>query len=792
MFLKNFKIVLRNLSAQKLFTFINVFGLAVGFAGSLLISVFVWNELSYESMHENRQNIYRIAVQFGREDESMIMPGAMPALGPAAKNELPEVDEYVRIVPDRKAAIQIGESVFEETGFYFADESIFGVFTFDVISQVDERPLSDPFDVLISASTAEKYFNVRNVIGKTIQYNDHLLRVTGVYKDITGNTQIKPDLIASYKTKESIAPVSDQWGTFGRDITYLLLNQKVSPHALEEKVTAILVRNTFPVFADMIRLIPEHFPGIHLNSAAIGDLVQHGNKNYVYLFSTIALFVLLVASLNFINLSTARSFCRAKEVGIKKVLGAQRGQLIAQFLIESLFVIFIALMLGIILYELLHPILTRFLGIPMDTVQLDTSGFYTIVGVTFLAVGLLSGLYPAFHLTRFEPVKTVKNDIGKSFKGIGFRKGLVVVQFVISILLIFGTMVIFRQLGYMQNYDIGLEQENIVLLDYSSTGEDGVEKYETLKSELLRSADIVSVSGVSALPGLGNIEKSTVGMEGTPKDESIIMRFNGVDHSFINTFGIELVAGRDFRTDYPADRNQAVILNRRAVEEFGIDNIVGKRIRLGENFLTVIGVVENFHVESLHAEVEPMVLYIKSEPFYNIAVKISPHDTQHTLDFIESTWHSVLPDHDLNLTFMEDSYQRLYYSEEKISQLFTIFSFLAIYIAALGLFGLASFSAEQRRKEIGIRKILGSTITGVVTLLSRDYGKLVVIASIISLPLSYYFMNQWLQNFAYHVSLSWWMFVLAGGIAIVIALLTVGYQAIRAATANPVESLRYE
>lgn len=792
MFWQHLKISIRKLLAQKLFTSINIFGLAVGFAGSLLISVFIWNEISYESMHENRKNIYRVAVQFGKEDESMILPGAMPALGPAAKAELPEVKDFARIIPDRNATIKVGDTEFEGNKLFIADPSIFNLFTIEVTNKANESPLADPFDVLLAESTAKKYFGRTDVIGETVEYKGHMMQVTGIYNDVTGNTQINPALIVSYKSQEILNPDRNQWGTFGQDFTYLLLNQKMSAASLEEKIRTLFIEHSSPQIAEMLRFIPEYFLGIHLNSNALGDIVNHGNKSYVYLFATVALFVLLVASLNFINLSTARWVSRMKEVGIKKVLGAQRRQLVSQFLTESLLVTFLALALGIIIYELFYPVLNRFLEISVGINYLKSAEFYTIIGVTFLVVGLLSSLYPAFYLTGFDPGKAVKSVLGKTKSRSGLRHGMVVTQFVISILLIFGTTVIYRQLVYMQNYNIGIDTKNIVLLNYSPTAENADRTYEILKSRLLSSADVVSVSGAHSLPGLHNIEKRSVRLEDEAESENRLVRYSGVDYSFLKTFGLNLIAGRNFSKEYGTDADQAVILNEAAAKLLGEENIIGKQIGSDESFSTVIGVVRDFNIESLRTGITPLILYINPVRFYSVAVKISSGDVPQTLAHIKSVWSSVVPDQQFHYTFLEDTYNALYASEAKTSRLFGLFAVLALFIASLGLFGLASFTAERRRKEVGIRKVLGSTVSGVVRLITQDYLKMVIIAFVIAMPVSYYLMSRWLENFAYRAEIPWWMFGLSGGIALVVTIGTVSYHAIRSASINPADTLRYE
>lgn len=799
MWRQTIKIAFRNLFKQKLFSSINIFGLAIGLAGSLLIAVFVWNELSYESMHDKADNIYRIAVQFGKSDDSMILAGAMPALGPAVKEELPEVDEFSRVLLDRNAPIVIGDNEFIERKFFLADPSIFSLFNIDIISESDDSPLSDPFDVMLSESTAKKYFGNVNPLSKTFQYREQTLIVTGIYRDIKGNTQIDPDLIASYKTKEVVFPNGNQWGSFGQDLTYLLLNKEISASELEKKITDVVIRNTSAQFGDMLRFIPEHLPDVYLNSRTVGDVIEHGNKSYVYLFSTIALFVLFIAALNFINLSTARSFKRSKEVGIKKVMGAQRKQLISQFLTESLLITFIALIIGLVLFELIYPILIDFLGIRVGIDYLTSLQFYLMIAFVLFAVGLLAGIYPAFYLTHFNPIKTVKNEVGKTYKGLGFRKVLVISQFVISILLIFGTTVIFQQLNYMKDYDIGLDKNNIVLIKYVPDEEVAETRYETFKNKLLTSEFIKSVSGVYTLPGINSIQQQTIRLKGTPEDEQKIMRFNGVDFSFINTFGINLIAGRNFSKDFSTDRNHAVIINETALKELGLelDNAIGKEVSLpssdnNEKLATIIGITKDFNIESLHNSIDPVVLYIDPERFYTIAVKTTSQNNQQVLKYIENTWNELMPNKKFNYSFMQDTYNQLYSSEDKISEVFTIFSFLAIYIATLGLLGLSSFSAEQRKKEIGIRKVLGSTIANIVGLMSKDYLKLVLVSSIIALPISFYLLNEWLSDFAFRIEISWLPFILAFSLSLIISLITVSSQALRAATLNPIDSIKYE
>ena len=799
MFFRHLKISLRNLLKQKMFTSINILGLAIGFAGSLLIGVFVWNELSYETMHENRDNIYRIAVQVGTQDDGMILAGVMPALGPAAKDKLPEIYDYVRIQPQAGAVIKIGDQEYTENGFVYADESIFDFFTFNIIKQIDGTPLSDPNDIMISSTTAKKYFGDENPVGKMLDKDGQSLKVSGIFEEPVGNTMIKPSLIASRKSIENNYAGAIGWQSFGSEYLFLSLNKNISSSELTKELTGVVEENA-PYIVQMIKLIPEKLTDIHLNSEAIGSFENHGDKSYVSLFSVIAIFVLFIASLNFINLSTARSFRRAKEVGIKKVLGAGRYQIASQFLFEYLLVTFFALVIGLILFLIFYPSLVEYLGLQPGINYLGSVEFYLLTVSIFLTVGILSGLYPAFYLTKFNPIKTVKNEVGKRRGLLDFRKGLVVVQFAVSILMIFGTIVVYEQLVYMKNYDIGMNMNNIVVLNYSPEKDENVEmKYNTFRTRLLESSDIKNVAGTFTLPGISAFSRSSVRLEGKSEEETKMLNFIGVDYDFLNTMDIKLADGRNFSKDYATDKTNAVILNEAAVKEFGLTSPVGMHLMVPSKIKSdeevsaaIIGVVKNFNLRSLRNDVEPIVLTIDPQRFSTIAVKISGDNVSSTIADIGNIWKDVFPNYEFKYSFLRDNYESLYQSEEKITFIFTIFAFLAIYIAAMGLFGLSAFSAEQRKKEIGIRKVLGSSINGVISLLTRDYLILVIIASLISLPVSYYLMDTWLEGFAYRTNIGWMVYLSSIIIALFIALGTVSIQAYRAATLNPVKSIRYE
>ncbi len=798
--LKNyFKIAIRNLHKQKLFTTINIFGLAIGLAGSLIIAVFVWNQLSYESMHKKSDRIYRIAAQFGKGDQGMMLAGAMRPLGPALKSELSEVEDYTRLRFNDNAKIIIDNDEKIVPRLFLSDASIFNLFDLKIIKGNYKVSLNEVNTAFISEAFAKNLFGNVNSINKTILYNDTTpIKIAGVYKNVKGNTQIYADLIISYKTLEAIDKQENSWGSFGQDLTYVLLNKEVPIPQLKKEVQAVLEKNTSPQFGQMVQLLPEKLTDIYLTSQTRGDLVEHGNMNYVYVFSSIAVLVLLIACLNFINLSTARSIKRAKEIGIKKLLGAAKTQLIKQFFTESFLLTFVSLIIGLLLFEIFYPLLNKFLEIDLTISYLQTTDFYLIIIVIFFTVAIFSGLYPAFYITHFNPLLTVKGIEKIQSNKMGFRKILVVIQFVISIFLIFGTTVIFQQLNYVKNGDLGFDKENIILVHYSPHYENAVTRYETFKTKLLSESSILGVSGAYTLPGINNNEQRTIRVKGATDDEQKVMRSIGVDFGFTETMKMKVIAGRSFSKKFSTDATSSVILNQTAVKELGLKNPIGTEVVVpqGENnssaYSQIIGVVSDFHIESFKKEIEPVVLYINPERFYTIAVRIDKRNTKTAIAKVAGIWNQIFPEEEFNYQFLVDKYKGLYSAEDKISHIFTIFAFLAVYIASLGLLGLSSFSAEQRRKEIGIRKVLGSSVSEIINLLTKDYLKLIVISSVIALPLSFYLMNVWLSDFAYRIQISWIPFVLAVLISIIISLLTISSQAVKAALTNPIKSLRYE
>jgi putative ABC transport system permease protein len=798
MFKNYFKIAVRNLIRHKTFSFINIAGLALGIAGSLLMFVYVINELSYENFHQNKDQICRVAIQFGQSESSMKLAGVMPALGPALVEELPEVLNAVRFIRDTKATIEYGEKEFREQRFFFADPSVFDVFTFPLLGGEPKEVLKDPFHIVISEAMAYKYFGSEQAVGKLLRYKDQYeFQVSGIMKNIPANTHLKCDFIASYSSLETIAKVEQPWNQFGQDYTYLLLQDDFSSSNLKEKIMFILQKNTNEQFASMFLFYIQPLDDIYLTSKMMGELDRTGNVTYVYLFSSLAILVLLIACLNFMNLSTARSFHRVKEIGLRKVLGAKRLQLVKQFLGEALIVTAIALVFSLLLFELFFPSLNRFLETKLVVDYYHNLNFYLILIGIIVFVGLVAGLYPALFLSRYKPVDSLKGGFNYGSGSSVFRKSLVVIQFMISIFLIIGTFIVYNQLHFMRETDLGFNKENVVLISFHGSAQDMDNKYLALKNEFSKNSQVISVAGANMVPGLHNKEQQGIRLKDMQPDEMIMARFISIDYEYVQTLGLEIKQGRNFSEAFSTDASSSIIINEKAAKSFNLADPVGYEIilpsRTGEiRLLKVIGVVKDFHIESLHNNIEPILLYINPNRFYTIALRIQPTNTQQTIQYLESVWKKLIPGQSFNYTFLDDTYNMLYNSEEKAGQMVTIFSFLAIYIACMGLFGLAAFTAEQRTKEIGVRKVLGASVSNIVQLLSKEFVKWVILANIIAWPLAWFVLNKWLENFAYRIDVSWWVFFLSGAIALFIALFTVSTQAIKAAIANPVDALKYE
>ena len=804
--LKNYiKIAFRNLIRHKGYTFINIFGLATGIICCLLILVYVQDELSYDKYHEKAEQIYRIVnagVIRGNQIEIPLVSGPW---GPAMVEEFPEVLKAVRIKPpDSRWVIAHEENKFPEKGLYFADPTFFEVFDVEMVVGDPETALDAPYSMVITEEMAEKYFGEEDPIGKIIVGDNWMnFNITGIMRKHPPSTHMDYDFLVNFETlNRAIEPVNNQllygdlsrnWQNF-RVYTYLLLDANADPEAVKVKMRTLLEERLGRVFRTVgVELNPylQKLTDIHLKSNLEGEMGPTGDESYIYIFSAVAIFILLIACINFMNLSTARSESRAKEVGIRKVIGADRGQLIKQFLGESItFTLFASIIAGIAVVFLLIPFNTIAEKNISASSLINVQTISLLIGLVII-VGFVSGSYPAFLLSAFRPVEVLSGKKHKGVSGGILRKILVVVQFSISVFLIISLSVIYSQMGYIKNRPLGYDKENIMAIPLSDPAPRST--YESYKNTLLSNSNVTSVTAASTIPG-GLFGIALLRPVGRPANENLTTQMIAVDYDFIETFGIELHEGRDFSKEFTTDLNRALLLNEEAVKQFGFDSGLDKRLSPGGQVdLPVIGVLKDYYFKSLHQKIEPFAMSLGTAQAFNwVFIKTTGESMSRIMQFAEQEWRRINPGHPFEYTFVDINNDMMYHSEMKLSRLFSIFTGIAIYIACLGLFGLASFTVVQRTKEIGMRKVLGASIGGIVIILSKEYVKWVVLANVFAWPLAYYFMRRWLEGFAYHTNLNILAFFVSGMLALIIALLTVSVQTFKAATANPVDSLRYE
>ncbi len=805
MFKNYIKTALRNIRRNTLYSVLNITGLAIGVTCCLLILLYVQDELSYDRFHEKADRIFRVATIINLKDRHMNFASTAHVQGPMFKDEFPEIENYVRFnYYGSRRVVQYKDRSFTEDKFIWADNSIFEVFSFNLLKGDPKDALIEPNTVIITEEMAEKYFGQEDPIGKNLRvHNETLYMVTGVMETIPVNSHFRPDFFASFSTldlKPTGNPAEDLMSNIDY-ITFVLLREGTDYKQLEGKFVGFVERVLKPLldaYEGEARYELDPLPSIYLHSERQGELERTGDIAYIYLFSGIGLFILLLACLNFMNLSTARSANRAKEVGLRKVVGAQRRQLIRQFIGESMLLTVIAFFIALGLVTFSMPLFNSISG-KMLTMEYFTS-FQFIGGFIglFVLVSIIGGSYPSFFLSAFRPVEVLQGRLRRGAKSSILRVALVSLQFTVSIVLIIGTLMVDKQLNFVRNRKLGYNKDHVIALRIRN--EETQKKYEAIKNELLRHPNILSVTASSSLP-LGRNSFSAHHAVGKPESELTMLFSQIVDEDFIDTYDIEIVKGRNFSKEFPTDREEAVIINEAATRKLGWhDNPLGQQIEVFMSLnekkrFKVIGVVKDYHFESLHKEIEPLILY-NSNPhggnYYRISMRTAPERIQETVAFVKSKWQEFDSQYPLEYVFLDEQYDELYRTEERLGQLFGYFTSLAIIIGCLGLFGLSAFSAEQRTKEIGIRKVLGASIPGVILLLVKEFSKWVLLAVVIAWPLGYIMMNKWLQNFAYRTSLEFVTFLLAAALALIISLITVIYQAARAAMANPIDSLRYE
>ncbi len=788
MFKNYLKITLRNIGRNKAFSLINISGLAIGMACCILILLWIQDELSFDRFHRHANRLGRVIAEVEYSGQRPWAVTEAP-LAQALKEEYPDIVQSTRIQLGRNFRVRYGEKQFNETHNIFAEPVFFEMFTFPFLKGNPKTALRGKRSVVITEKMAQKYFGDDEPMGKILNFNDRIdFQVTGVLKNIPKNSHLQFDFILLFNLLEDLGQDINNWGNFNF-FTYVLLEKKSSYDEVNQKISGYLEAINPDTNAHLfIQLVKQ----IHLYSDFEYDVLAANNSDYkyIFIFSSIALFVLLIACINFMNLTTARSSNRAKEVAMRKVVGAYRKNIIRQFFGESILFSMIALGFAFAFVFFFLPV---FNDLSDKQLVLDfTDNIAIPLGLIGIALftGLLSGLYPSIYLSSFQPTKILKRVFGADPKSYAFRKVLVVAQFFLSVILIIGTTVVHNQIDYIKNRKLGFNKENLLYIPLVGKIR---QQYETVKNELLRNANILSVTASSNLPSFGrNWATGNLDWEGKNPEETIHMQGVDVDYDFFKTFGMNMKEGRSFSRNFSLDENNGVILNETAINAMGLQSPVGKRLSIRNWQGTIIGVVQDYNFKSLHNKIEPLILVMVNRQLNYLFVRIKSQDISNTIKFLRNKWESYNLQYPFEYGFVDTLLDNLYKNEEIVKTLFNYFTFLAIFISCLGLFGLAFYLTEQRTKEIGIRKVLGASVSKIVSMLSKEFLKWVLIANILAWPVAYYFMDKWLQNFAYRTNLKIWMFLFSGVLALLIALLTVSYQAIKAARANPADSLRYE
>ncbi len=776
----------RHIKKQKGYSLINLSGLTIGITCFVLISLYVRYELSYDRFHENAKDLYRVLVgtreTYMGKSEVPVTPGPLAA---AMQEEFPEVLKATRVKAER-VSMRHKDHRFAENRIYYADPAFLEMFSFPLSAGNPETSLTDPYGLLISQDMAQKYFPEGSPLGKIVEIDKADYKITGVLEHIPGNTHFRFDFLASFSSLVDLRGRDRvySWNSWSYS-TYVLLQKQADPVFLENKLGDFLKKNYGKDATQTLRLQP--VAHIHFYTKANFELEPSADIRNVYLLSAVGLFILLIACFNYMNISTARAATRAKEIGMRKVIGASRRQLVRQFLGETILFSIMALIISILLVRLILPAFRTFMDRKLEAGFIwDGSTIWTLAGLV-LFIGILAGSYPSLVLSSYQPVTVLKGKPMRSTSRSSlFRNSLVVSQFAISAALIFCTIVVYNQLRFMRNKELGFIKDRIVTVQ-NVPGRSGA-----LIDDLRKNSRILDVTLSDYLPH--EITGASFGeWEGSDPDKKVLIYRNWVDHNYLGFYGIPVILGRKFSRSFADETGEAYILNESAVKAIGWDDPIGKRFGFGDEEIgVVVGVVKNFHFAPLHLDIEPLALTLTSERPNWLSIKIGPDDIPGALAFIEKIWKDHSPENDFRYSFLDDRLDRVYRTEEKLGKSFSIYTFIALFVACLGLFGLASFTTAQQTKEIGIRKVLGATEWNIAALTTKRFVGLVMAANAVGWPVAYFAMQKWLQNFAYKTSMELWIFALTAGMSLGIAFLTVGYQSIKAALANPVKSLRYE
>lgn len=800
------KSTFRSFSKNKFYTFINILGLSIGFICAIFIYFFIKDEVSYDKYHSRYERIYRLESDFTIADKNDKFAATAVPLAPTLKVEYPEIEQSVRFSQIGNSLVKYRDKQFYEENIYYTDSSIFDVFTVPLLFGSPEEALTDPNCVIISRRTALKYFNRENPLNEVITIgNQGDFKITGVFRDLPSNTHLKYDALISGQTlvsrfgEENINSTAS--GAFWNIsvFSYVLLAENASidkviakfPEFYEKYMAELgnQIRGSFNLMATP--LADQHFYSNVQYDLPTGEIA------YIYIFGAIAIFILLIACINYMNMATARSEKRAREVGIRKVVGAYKQQLIRQFLSESVILAFIALAVAVIGVYAFRGIFVDISGKEMNINLLEHAIILPVLLLVTFVVGLLSGTYPAFFLSSFSPIKVIRGKVNINGKGGSLRKGLVVLQFVISIFMIIGTIIVFNQVDYLNSKDLGYDKEDMVVLQIQDTA--FIRNLNVFKEELLQNPNILSATTSVSVPG-NNMPITVMRVEREEEMVEHTLNWILVDYDFIDTYQLNLIDGRQFNKEMATDLTEAFIINEAAAKSLHwTDAPLGKKLQWQINLDgtagmngKVIGVIEDFHMGSLHNPVEPVILILRDDPSRFMSLKIAKDNQAASIDFIKEKWLEFDHQNPFDYYMLDEQLEQLYEGEQKIGLIFTIFSGICVFIALLGLFGLSSFIASQRKKEIGIRKVLGASTESILSKFYMEFSILIGISFIISIPLAYYASLEWLSNFAYHFPLGMGPFILAGIISIALSLITISLHIVRAARSNPVNSIKYE
>jgi putative ABC transport system permease protein len=791
--LKNYlTIAVRTLVRQAVFSSVTIIGFAVGMSCVMLISLYVWDELQYDRYHQHSERIYRLVQKQYFTGTSQALATTSGPVAAAFHNNYPEVEAAARIFIRKNALLSYENKQFYGENVAFTDPAVFDIFSFKLVKGDGENALKQPNTMMLTEKTAQKYFGKEEALGKIIKFNNKPYTVTGIVKDLPANSHFRFSSLASLSTLEQ-SPWMLNWGITSL-WTYALLKPHADVASLEKKLPAFIEKYHGEGYSRRISYHLQPLTDIHLYSQMAAEIEPNGSMLFIRIFSAIALFILLLACINYVNLSTARATERMKEVGMRKIVGARRFQVILQFLAESLLTSLLSFGVALLVFMLSLPIFNQLIGKAFTWHSLDKQMILLSL-LIFVMAGLLSGMYPAWYLSAFRPIKAMKGNINSIQAGIDFRKILVVIQFTMSVILLVATFVSYQQLKYIQTSQLGFNKEHIINIKVHDTHWRG--KTELLKRELSNVPGVAKVA--ASLNFMGEeLDGSDVRLAGAPEEENKLLAVTFVDHDFIETMQMQIAAGRSFSNQLASDTSAAFIINEAAAKAFGwasAEEAIGKELEFlggGRMKEPVIGVVKDFHFASFHESVQPLLLMCWPSRLSSLSIKLRPDNPSGTLAQLEKKWQSLSPNFPLEYQFADEVIDKLYQSDQRAGKLFAVFAALAIGIACLGLFGMAVFTARKRTKEIGVRKVLGASASQIILLLCKDFISLILISVLIASPIAWYGMHHWLNNFAYHIELNIIPFFIAGVMAGTIALLTISHQAIKAALANPVKSLRHE